>query len=134
MKKLILMFFLLLSVGIASANYNYMIFVTDTGEHFSIDSSGLTIKIDDDKVIATTGNEILEFYSASLSQMYFSNVTTTSVLKLETLENSGAIVYSLDGIAMGKFTSLDEIRDVLPNGVYLLKLSDGSSLKINLIK
>ena len=134
MKKLILMATALFaSIGVY-ADYPSMEFTTDKGTKFLIAAENLSITINGDKVIATNENENLEFDASELTMMRFSTEKSAGVESVTDLNEGPVTFYTTDGKIAGQFNSMDDARTNLDGGIYIVKLENGGSLKINIKK
>lgn len=118
-----------------SAAYKNLSFATADGGKFAIGAQNLVITVSGDKVTATNGkDDALEFDTSSLSYMEFTDFEDPA--KVDRIEEfSGpATLYTLDGQPAGRFGSLEEARSSLAGGIYVVRLADGSSLKVYIKK
>lgn len=135
MKKLLLLFSLAVMSTGAFAQYSYMTFTTNSGEKFSAQTEGLVITIDNGNLVAADTESTLTLPLNSLASMEFSETQEgTTGIATAVAADSGVKAYTVDGISAGSFSSLAEMRDVLPAGFYVIKLADGNTLKINIKK
>lgn len=133
MKKLVLLFALLLPVTVWAAKYPSMVFTTTQGDEFSISSANLTINVEGDKIVATSGEDVLTFDALELASMEFSTETTTVVDNLVS-ENSALALYTLDGRYVGEFCCLEKAKNALDGGIYVAVMKNGGTVKINIKK
>lgn len=114
----------------ASANYYSLKFITDEGNEFLIGLENLAITVEDQNVIADNGEMKLEWNATTLVSMEFSE--ETAGVDKATLQqvNADATFFNLDGTVAGTFSSLEAAKSALQEGVYVVRLTDGKSLKI----
>ena len=81
---------------------------------------------------AQSGETTLTLPTASLVKMEFTEEATTNVADLIGADISGKIqVYTLDGIVLGTFNSIEDIISGLSKGNYIL-IINGKAIKIAL--
>lgn len=135
MKKIFLS--LLLAGGAflsSSAQYSSLVFTTDKGEELAIPVKDLVIKIDGDLLIAQSENNKLEIPTKSLTMMAFGDADNTGVAEIPQAVGGPVEFFTLDGKSAGCFNSFEEARTSLENNVYVVKLADGSFLKVYIKK
>lgn len=135
MKKLFLPLILyVMAVLGASAQYSSLVFTTDKGEELSIPVSNLVITISGENLIAQSDNQKLEIPTNSLTKMQFGDADNTGVANITESVNGPVELYTLEGKSAGSFGTFDAARLALEDGVYIVKLADGNSLKIYIKK
>lgn len=130
MKKIL---FSLLALGLsvsASAAYSTMMFQTSGGVRHYIDLSGLSISFADDNLTAANASESISIPLADMASMEFSE-TTSGIDSLSADRNTLAVsVFLPSGTPCGDFSSLEEAKQKLDKGVYVIRYSDGFTLKL----
>lgn len=96
----------------------------------SVGVESLTITFADGKLIATNGKTTHEVSLAELSSMYFSEADITGIDNINTNDSGTRLqVYSVSGVPLGTFMSLDDLRQKAGRGVYVIK-NNGKTAKI----
>lgn len=128
-KTLTLMAALAISAMTSSA-VSFMCFYTTTGGDLpeAVVSEGLVITVDGDNLVATPREgSALSLPLNTLTGMEFSD---TDLGVEEILQTAGAVeIYSLDGLSLGTYPSLEAASDNLPQGIYAIK-ANGKTVKI----
>ncbi|MCH4146844.1 MAG: hypothetical protein LKG25_07325 [Prevotella sp.] len=123
MKRPFLAFLLLIfTLGTSADNdtYNYLTFTTTTGEQ-SIAVSNLKVTFSGGKLIATNTSTSEAFTLTALTKMYFSN-TLTGISEIAADNGNASVeVFSVSGVSLGKYNTLDIARTSLQSGVYVVK-------------
>lgn len=129
MKKILLSLFVAgLSVS-ASAAYRSMMFQTSGGDRHYLDLTGLSISFSDDTMTAVNTSETLTLPLADMASMEFSETSGVETLT-EGRESMAVSVFTTSGTSCGSFPSLSEARQSLDKGIYVIRYSDGSTLKL----
>lgn len=137
MKKLLLLFSLLigaLMTATAATPYKYLEFKTTDNNSITVGMEGLEI---------TVANGILSLSNTSGQKM---NIDAATLLSMQFTDNPAALnditvdsaiqveVYKLDGTAVGTFANASDAINTLPPGVYILKSTEGKTVKIMIEK
>lgn len=129
MKKLLLCALLALAACTASA-YNFMEFKYADGKVKTLSTVGLTITVDGTNLlISNLAGESLNVASDNLVSMQFTDDNSAKVATIIDL-NSSVDAYNLEGVHFGKFDSAKDAHASLQPGVYVLKNSEGGTIKI----
>ena len=131
MRKLILSILALSGTMQASADeYPYFSFQNADGTTVSMSVESLQITFSGDRLIAKNASEKRELSFADLSRMFFS-AEAAAISELPAAAAGGVrkTVYSLSGVSLGSFGSLDEIKERLGSGMYIVK-DNGNTTKI----
>lgn len=130
MKKNLLLAALFLCGGFASqAAYNSIKFTTNQGvEHF-IALPDLEIEFNAEKLIAINSANTLELPLADVKSMEFSDSTNT-LLEETWNDNESVSVWTLSGTKYCDANSMNEALTKMEKGIYVVKYSDGSTLKV----
>ena len=99
MKRSILIVFglMLTALNVWSNDYNYLVFVTNTGPR--------SIAVED----------------LEITKMYFSDAAVVSINDVEAGKVQSVSIHDLSGRLVGCYPSLDVARESLPKGVYVAK-------------
>lgn len=129
MNKLLFFGTILMVSASAFGNYNSMEFKYTDGTAKTLKSDGLTIIVDGSSLqISNSAGETFTVEAAALASMQF--VDDSGAVKSLEVFNGNVEAYSLDGLYYGKFESVEQAHQNLENGVYILKGSEGKSIKI----
>lgn len=110
------------SLAAQADDFPYLTFETADGTKTSVSAASLTITIADGTLTADGKT----FALADLSKMYFSASDVTAIDNVKNTVTGEVEVFTLDGIAMGKFDSLTEASSALKSGVYVVKSKSGT--------
>ncbi|MDE6396394.1 MAG: hypothetical protein K2K84_03905 [Muribaculaceae bacterium] len=134
MKKLLLIFSFMLACISLRASYAGMKYTTDTGAVYYTYAHGLVITTEGDSLIATVdGKEQLRLKLTSVVSMELV-AYAAGVESVKSLADGKIAAYSLDGMDVGQFQSVDEARRTLSPGIYILKDNSGQTIKIQIGK
>lgn len=122
MKKLL---FVLLAfagaVGAKAYDYPYLVFQKTDGSIQSVSVEALTLTVEDGRIVVRNSEENTAFALTELSKMYFSSIST-GITETDGDETSGIVdVYSVSGVKVGSFSSLEQARCSLGSGMYIIK-------------
>lgn len=126
MKKVL--FVLLMMTGMLTAHadsYTYLTFEKSDGTLTSVPLSSLSITISGTTL--TAGDQT--FALADLTKMYFTTADVTAIDEVKTAVNGEVEVFSMNGVAMGKYTTVQKAMSSLRTGVYIVK-SNGKTVKV----
>lgn len=126
MKKVLLV--LLMMTGMLTAHadsYTYLTFEKSDGTLTSVPLSSLSITISGTTL--TAGDQ--SFALADLTKMYFTTADVTAIDEVKAAVNGEVEVFSMNGVAMGKYTTVQEAMSSLKTGVYIVK-SNGKTVKV----
>ncbi|MCM1437287.1 MAG: hypothetical protein NC194_05260 [Prevotella sp.] len=116
--------------AVANAELRLNVVTTDGADH-SFLTSHLVMSVENDKLCISNDDAKEEFSLSGLSKMYFTTVESVEEFPVLMVGNDAVQVYSLDGLFMGKYDSLNEAVATLPAGIYMFKTTNGT-LKISL--
>lgn len=129
MRKFLLSIVALAASLAASANYNSLEFKFTDGSSQVVDADGLVINVEGDYLNVTNLKGVsLSLAAASLESMQFTD--TEAGVSSIIAGNSAVEVFNLQGVSFGKFDSLEEARNNLNSGTYVMKSENGESVKI----
>lgn len=126
MKKVLLV--LLMMTGMLTAHadsYTYLTFEKSDGTLTSVALSSLSITISGTTL--TAGDQT--FALTDLTKMYFTTADVTAIDEVNTAVNGEVEVFSMNGVAMGKYTTVQEAMSSLRTGVYIVK-NNGKTVKV----
>lgn len=126
MKKVLLVLMMMTGVLTAHADsYTYLTFEKSDGTLTSVPLSSLSITISGTTL--TAGDQ--SFALADLTKMYFTTADVTAIDEVKAAVNGEVEVFSMSGIAMGKYTTVQEAMSSLKTGVYIVK-NNGKTVKV----
>lgn len=106
-------------------SYTYLTFEKSDGTLTSVPLSSLSITISGTTL--TAGDQ--SFALADLTKMYFTTADVTAIDEVKAAVNGEVEVFSMSGIAMGKYTTVQEAMSSLKTGVYIVK-NNGKTVKV----
>lgn len=101
-------------------DYSFLTLRMADGSEKSFAVSGLTLTPSGSSLVAASGSDTQTYSLAALEKMYFS-ATATGVDGVGASEGAPVEVYSLSGMSVGTFESLNQAQSRLPKGVYIAK-------------
>lgn len=112
--------------------YPYLTFRQADGTLVSMAASSLTMTFADGKLVATNGSESREMTLANLTSMFFTDTpAATGINGAAVTDADGEVeAYSLQGVSVGKFSTLKTLKESLPAGVYIVKAANGKNTKM----
>ena len=133
MKKLFLLFSLLTFVWMsvkAVTPYKYLEFKTTENTSIVVEAEDLEIEINDGVLaLSNASGQKMNIDASTLVSMQFTdssaaidNITVDSDLKIQ--------AYKLDGTVVGTFTNVSNAINTLAPGAYILKSTEGQTVKI----
>ena len=132
MKKLLLLTLLIgacLSVS-AVTPYKYLEFKTTENTSLVVETDGLEIGINDGVMsLSNTSGQKMNIDASTLVSMQFTN--SAAVIDNITVDSDSKVqVYKLEGTIVGTFTNVSNAINTLEPGVYILKSTEGQTVKI----
>ena len=133
MKKLLLLFSFLtmawMSVS-AVTPYKYLEFKTTENTSVVVEAEGLEIEIKDGVLsLSNASGQKMNIDASTLVSMQFTN--SAAVIDNITVDSDSKVqVYKLDGTVVGTFTNVSNAINTLEPGVYILKSTEGQTVKI----
>lgn len=124
----------MMSMAHANDGFGKLVFKSASGESYYVETQGLEIYFKDGNV--TFNNNELSIPTSQLVSMEFSNNTDSGTGVEEILSNTteSVTVYYIDGVKVGEYSSLAEACQSLKTGVYVVRYSNGQTVKIKLEK
>ena len=133
MKKLLLLFsFLIMAWMSVSAvtPYKYLEFKTTENTSIVVETEGLEININEGLLsLSNTSGQKMNIDASTLVSMQFTD-NADGVDKISFDSDVPVNVYKLDGTVVGTFTNVSNAINTLEPGVYILKSTDGQTVKI----
>ena len=130
MKRLLFLFVVIATTIVAMADdYPYLTFEKSDGTKQSVAVENLTLDISDGQLVVNSGT--YNFTLTDLTKMYFTTSDATSIDELTATlpENCTVEVFTLEGVSLGQYDSLQTARPALQQGVFLIK-TQGKTLKV----
>ena len=116
-------------------DYPYLMFQTTDGSTTAMAASELTITFSDGKLTVTNAESTQTLTLTDLSKMYFSTTDNANGIEdvnadgLTNLNQGPVEVFTLTGISIGKYDTLQQAKSSLSQGIYVVK-SASRTLKI----
>jgi len=131
MKKILtIMAALLIALSLQAYDYPYLSFQTSEGTVQSVSVNELIITFSNGQLVLTNTDGSQTFSLSDLSYMFFSKEqNTTGVTRIEDVSNQTVEVFTLNGLVIGRFESLQKAKAELKPGLYLIK-SNGKTQKV----
>ena len=133
MKKLLLLFsFLIIAWMSVSAvtPYKYLEFKTTENTSVVVEAEGLEIEINDGVLsLSNASGQKMNIDASTLVSMQFTD-SSAAIDNISVDSDSKVQVYKLDGTVVGTFTNVSNAIDTLAPGVYILKSTEGQTVKI----
>ncbi len=131
MKKTLPLLLLLAATSLPalSFDFGYLTFTNKDGGAVSIPTEALEIRYSDGTLTARSGETILTLPTESLAKMEFTQDAITNAAELIGADATGEIqVFSVDGISLGTFDSMNDVITGLDKGNYIL-IINGKAIK-----
>lgn len=131
MRKIILMIILVCAGMVQAGEYAYLVFTNSEGTLTALSATDLTMKVNGAQLDVTNAEGTMNFTLTDLAAMQFSVDGINLPEGLENVLNADAPVrvYGVNGISMGKFSSLINAVQQLDNGTYVI-VQNGKSQKL----
>lgn len=108
-------------------SYEYLVLTTSDGQTTALSVSSLRLTFAGGQLVATNADGSHAISLAQMASMYFSNDGTSSGISQATtaIDALGEVdAYTLSGIHMGRYATLQQARTSLKKGVYVIKQQD----------
>ncbi len=128
MKKVLLSLMILMGTDAMAYDYPYLAFQTSDGTVKTVGVESLTLSISNGYLVVKNSEGSQQFSLSDLSAMYFST-SATGIRQVET-EQTSVKVFSMSGVLVGTFDSVEQARASLKKGVYVV-VADGKNYKMN---
>lgn len=115
---------MLIGMSVSAADYHYLTFQTASGTTTSVALSNLKITFSNGKLVAVNDASSTSLTLTDLSKMYFSESSSTGIQSTATADNSPVQVFTVEGVCMGEFLSIQEAVQQLKKNVYVIKSKD----------
>ena len=123
-KRLLLLMMMIGAVAAHADTYPYLTFITTDGTKTSLPASGLSLAISGSSLVATNGSTSKTFTLTDLSSMHFSETSESSTTGIDivgaTTTEGKVKVFTLNGVLMGTYDSLEAAKSTLPPGIYVI--------------
>ena len=123
MKRLWIIVFCLLSVGLAQAGeFAYLIFVNQDNDTTALSVADMTLSVNDNSLTVTNADGTVNFTLTDLKFMQFMTESGELAQSLDNVLDANAPidVYMLTGTKIGHYSSLIEAAGVLGKGSYVI--------------
>ena len=118
-------------LNLSATDYKYMVLVDKNGSEYSFDLKGLHIEFENNSIVINNSSSMK---LTNLSWMQFSDTRSgVSEAIFESAERK-LTAFNLQGMEVGCFTTFDELKQSLNQGIYVVKDSNGSVYKIEVGK
>ena len=114
--------------------YRYLVVTDVQGNSTSVVTDGLRFTISDGNLVAVNNEGNFTFTLGQLASMAFSETatnTTTAVDALPVTQATTIEAYSLGGARIGCFSSMNQLKNTLAKGVYIVK-QNGTTKKVTI--
>ena len=112
----------------AAADYPWLTFRMTDGSELSVAAEGLAINYADGNLLLKSTTVDQTIPSDQVKSMRFTT-STDAVDEMTDILSSEADYFDLSGIKVGRFSSSDEARNVLPSGTYIVR-SNKKTIKV----
>ena len=110
--------------------YKYLEFKTLENTSIVVEADGLEIEITDGVLsLSNTSGQKMNIDASTLVSMQFT-YSSAAIDNITVDPVSNVRVYKLDGTVMGTFTNVSNAINTLEPGVYILKSTEGQTVKI----
>ena len=136
MRKLLLLSLLTIAWMSAKAvtPYKYMEFKTTENTSLVVEAEGLEIEINDGVVsLSNASGQKMNIDASTLVSMQFTD-NSASISNITVDSDSKVQVYKLDGTVVGIFSNVSNAIYTLSPGIYILKSTEGQTVKIMIEK
>ncbi|MGI6222301.1 MAG: hypothetical protein ACOYJG_01680 [Prevotella sp.] len=122
MKKLLLLLaFCALQTTSWAYDYQYLAFTTSDGTVTTVDVDNLEITVSGSNLVVVNSSDNKTFTLSDLTKMYFTNTASTAISEVSTAEQQAVSVFTTAGVSVGKFSSLNEAKQKLQPGLYIIQ-------------
>ena len=114
----------------AATPYKYLEFKTTENTLLVVEAEGLEIEINDGVLsLSNTSGQKMNIDASTLLSMQFTD-GSAAIDNITVDSDSKVQVYKLDGTVVGTFANVSNAIDTLAPGVYILKSTEGQTVKI----
>lgn len=124
MKKTLITLAVMMTLAMAAQadDYPYLAFQTADGTVKTVSVTSLTLIFSNGQLVASNGAGVYSFPLADLSKMFFtSEPTAIQSPLLQEGQEKAVEVFSLTGVFLGRFDSLEAAQEQLAEGVYVAR-------------
>ena len=122
--------FLLLALGFAmttnASTYNYLVFTNQAGSTTAFSVSNLTLRVNGSDLQVTNDEGTVNLLLTDLAAMYFSADKTVTAVENILNVDAPIQVYSLTGVSLGTYISMEDAAKCLQPGTYVISNGDVS--------
>lgn len=118
-------------VGIATAmayEYPFLTFQSNDGSSKTVSVESLSITVSNGQLVVTNADGTESFALTDLSKMYFSENGGSTVIANVDTGNDHVDVFTISGMHLGTFQTVDAAKASLKPGLYVMK-SNNKTLK-----
>lgn len=128
MKKTIILMMMVLAVAAKAMadDYPWLAFQTADGAVKSVAVKNLTLTFSNGTLVATNGDGNYAFSLDNLNKMFFSTEPTRIADNTLDSECDEAEVFTVAGVAVGRFANADAAKAALKPGLYVIKSKNGT--------
>ena len=114
----------------AATPYKYLEFKTIENASFVVEAKGLEIAVNDGVLsLSNTSGQKMNIDASTLASMQFTD-GSDAVNNIVIDSDTRVQVYNLDGTVVGTFANVSDAMHLLAPGVYVLKSTEGQTVKI----
>lgn len=122
MKKILLLILTLVTVSVVHAHdYPYLAFRTVDGSLRFVSVASLTLTVSDGNLVVRNADGETSFQLDNLDAMYFTSDATGITISTSATQSGEMEVISVSGTYVGKFASVEDAKEVLPDGIYIIR-------------
>lgn len=119
---------LAIAPAVMAADYDFLIFEFTDGSTVMLPAENLQLSVEKSAIEATSAETSASIPLSKLSKFYFGQ-DKTSVSFVVVNPTDAIDVYNLAGVSLGRYESVEALREAVPAGVYVLK-TNGATFKI----
>lgn len=129
MKKLLITLALMMALATAAEadDYPYLAFQTADGTVKAVSVTSLKLTFEGGQLVATNGDGSYAFPLTDLSKMFFTTEPTAIDSPNASPAGKDIEIFSLTGVSLGKFDSVQAAKAQLEDGIYVVK--SGSEIR-----
>ena len=127
MKRLLitLIVFAALALSVQAGDYAYLTFRSNDGTEISFSVDHLNITFSNGQLVVVNNETNQALSLSDLNKMYFTNSAVTNIEEAQPVEGEADVeIFTTAGVSMGRFSSLNQAKQALSMGVYIVKQSD----------
>lgn len=130
MKNILILVLALMTSLVSYADdftYNYLVFTTEDGTEKSVAVENLKLTFVNGQMVVNHGGESQTYDLSGLSKMFFSENAVDGIVETIIDADAEVDVFTIPGVGIGRFKSVDDARQSLKRGVYVLKQGNKTS-------